>query len=86
MLKNFFYIAFRNLFKNKAFSLINISGLAIGMAAAALIFLVIDYQKSYDQFHLNKSRIYEFSKGRLGIQLFIFDWRYEIKSERQYRR
>ena len=45
MLKNFFYIAFRNLFKNKAFSLINISGLAIGMAAAALIFLVIDYQK-----------------------------------------
>lgn len=59
MLKNFFYIAFRNLFKNKAFSLINISGLAIGMAAAALIFLVIDYQKSYDQFHLNKSRIYE---------------------------
>lgn len=59
MLKNFFSIAFRNLIKNKVFSIINISGLAIGMAASALIFLVIAHQRSYDQFHLKKDRIYE---------------------------
>ncbi|MEP7322912.1 MAG: ABC transporter permease [Saprospiraceae bacterium] len=59
MLKNFFSIAFRNLLKNKAFSIINISGLSIGMAASVLIFMVIAYQKSFDQFHENKDRIYE---------------------------
>ncbi|MEP7268748.1 MAG: ABC transporter permease [Saprospiraceae bacterium] len=59
MLKNFFSIAYRNLIKNKAFSIINIAGLAIGMAAAALICMVILHQKSYDQFHEKKARIYE---------------------------
>jgi putative ABC transport system permease protein len=59
MLKNFFSIAFRNLLKNKAFSIINISGLSIGMAASVLIFMVIAYQKSFDQFHEKKERIYE---------------------------
>ena len=37
MLKNFFKIAFRNLWKNKGFSFINITGLAIGMASAMLL-------------------------------------------------
>ncbi len=41
MIKNYFKIAFRNLFRNKGFSFINISGLAIGMASAILIFLCI---------------------------------------------
>ncbi len=59
MVKNFFKIAWRNLIKNKGFSLINISGLAIGMAAAVLITLWIKNELSYDQFHTNKDRIYE---------------------------
>jgi len=59
MITNFFKIAWRNLLRNKGFSFINISGLAIGMAAAVLIMLWIKHEMSYDQFHENKDRIYE---------------------------
>lgn len=59
MLRNYFKIAFRNLFRNKAFSGINILGLAIGMASAMLIMLWIQHEYSYDGFHENKDRIYE---------------------------
>ena len=59
MFKNYFKIAFRNLFRNKSFSAINILGLAIGMASAVLILLWIQNELSYDQFHQKKNRIYE---------------------------
>ncbi|RTL58783.1 MAG: FtsX-like permease family protein [Sphingobacteriales bacterium] len=59
MIKNFFKVAFRNLLRNKGFSFINISGLAIGMASAVLIMLWIQNETSYDQFHEKKDRIYE---------------------------
>lgn len=59
MLKNYLKIAFRNLLRNKAFSFINILGLAIGMASAILILLWIQNEMSYDQFHAKKDRIYE---------------------------
>ena len=59
MIQNFFKIAWRNLGRNKGFSFINISGLAIGMAAAVLIMLWIKIEISYDQFHAQKDRIYE---------------------------
>jgi putative ABC transport system permease protein len=59
MLKNFFKIAFRNLWKNRGFSLINITGLAIGMASAMLLLLWIYDEVSFDQFHEKKERIYE---------------------------
>src|SRR4051794_24881533 len=59
MLKNYFIITFRNLLRNKSFSIINISGLAIGMACGVLILLWIQNEVSYDQFHEKKDRIYE---------------------------
>ncbi len=59
MFKNYFKIALRNLWRSKGFSLLNIAGLAIGMAAAILILLWIQNELSYDQFHTNKDRIYE---------------------------
>ncbi len=59
MIKNYFKIAWRNLWRSKGFSLINIAGLAIGMAAAILILLWIQDELSFDQFHKNKERIYE---------------------------
>ncbi|WP_295120644.1 ABC transporter permease [uncultured Chitinophaga sp.] len=59
MIRNFFKTAFRNLLRNKGFSAINITGLAIGMAAAILILLWIQSERSYDEFHVNKDRIYE---------------------------
>ncbi len=59
MIKNYLKVAFRNLLRKKGFSLINISGLAIGMASAILILLWIQNEVSYDQFHEKKDRIYE---------------------------
>ena len=59
MIKNYLKVAFRNLLRKKGFSLINILGLAIGMASAILIFLWIQNEVSYDQFHPKKERIYE---------------------------
>ena len=59
MIRNFFKVAYRNLLRNKGFSAINITGLAIGMAAAILILLWIQNEVSYDGFHKNKDRIYE---------------------------
>lgn len=59
MLKNNFRIAFRNLLRNKAFSIINISGLAIGMASALLIFLWIQNEMSHDRFHKKIDRLYQ---------------------------
>ena len=58
MLKNYFKIALRNLYRNKAFSIINISGLTVGMASAILILLWIQNEISYDRFFKNTDRIY----------------------------
>ena len=59
MLKNYLKIAWRNLWENKAFSFLNISGLAIGMASAMLILLWIQNEVSYDRFHKNDPYLYE---------------------------
>ncbi len=58
MIQNFFKIAFRNLLRNKGFSIINISGLAIGMASAILILLWIQNEVSYDKWYDKADRIY----------------------------
>ena len=58
MLKNFLKIAFRNLLKYKAFSAINIGGLAIGLTCCILILLYVQYEMSYDRFHQDAQRIY----------------------------
>lgn len=58
MIKNYFTTAWRNLIKNKSFSLINVIGLAVSMSVCLLIIMIIADQKSYDQFHANKDRIY----------------------------
>ncbi len=58
MLKNYLKIAWRNLLKHKAFSLINIGGLAFGMAAFILIIQYVTFELSYDAFHTNSSYLY----------------------------
>src|SRR5688572_20803182 len=57
MLKNYFKIAWRNLFKSKTSSIINISGLAVGMAVAILIALWIYDEVSFNKYHKNYDRI-----------------------------
>ncbi|WP_421828785.1 ABC transporter permease [Larkinella sp.] len=59
MLSNHFKIAFRNLMGGKSFSIINIGGLAVGMAGAALIALWLRNEISFDKFHEHKDRLYQ---------------------------
>jgi predicted permease len=58
MFKNFLKTAWRNINHNKAYALINITGLTIGVAACLLIFLVIQFETSFDNFHADRQRIY----------------------------
>jgi putative ABC transport system permease protein len=58
MLKNYFKIAWRNVVRHKAYATINIAGLAVGVAACLLIFLVIQFELSYDKFQPNYNHIY----------------------------
>jgi putative ABC transport system permease protein len=58
MIKNYFKTAFRNLWRNKNFTFINIAGLAVGIAVCLVIFLIIQFELSFDDFHSKKDRIY----------------------------
>lgn len=58
MLKNYLKIAWRSLTTSKTYSLINITGLALGLAACMLIMLYAGHEWSYDRFHKNANRIY----------------------------
>jgi predicted ferric reductase len=58
MLHHYLTIAFRNLWKNKAYSFLNTAGLAIGMACSILILLWVEDERSYDAFHEDAADIY----------------------------
>ena len=58
MIKNYFKIAIRNLFKQKGLSLINIFGLSIGLACFSLFLLYAVHEFSFDRFHENSDDIY----------------------------
>ena len=58
MLKNYLKIAFRNLNKNRGYSLINILGLAVGIACCVIILLYVQNELSYDKFYKNSDSIY----------------------------
>ena len=66
MLKNYLKIAFRNIIRQKGFSLINISGLAIGIATCLIIMLYIFHELSYDRFNEKSDRIV-----RVGFRGFL---------------
>jgi len=59
MLKNYLKIAWRNLWRNKVFSFINVMGLTIGLTACFFIFLYVHFELSYDKFHSKGNRIYQ---------------------------
>src|ERR1700733_7695085 len=58
MLKNFFTIAWRNLWKNKTYASINILGLSLGIGCSILIFTLVSFHLGFDNFHPDKDRIY----------------------------
>ena len=64
MIRNYLTTAWRNLWKNKTFSLINVAGLSIGMAACLLILQYVSFELSYDQFNRNVSDLYRVYNDR----------------------
>jgi putative ABC transport system permease protein len=58
MLKTYLVIAYRNFIRNKVFSLINVLGLAIGISAALVIFLIVQYDFTFDKFEKERSHLY----------------------------
>ncbi|KAA1242715.1 ABC transporter permease [Aquimarina sp. RZ0] len=58
MIRNYIKIAFRNLWRKRGFSFLNIAGLAIGMTASFFIFLYVGFELSYDQFHTKGDNIH----------------------------
>jgi putative ABC transport system permease protein len=71
MFSSFFKVAFRILMRDKVHTLVNISGLAIGLAFSIIIFLYVHQETSYDRFHHNANRIY-----RIGITGKVSDNRF----------
>jgi ABC-type antimicrobial peptide transport system permease subunit len=73
MFKNFLTVAWRNLFRGKGFSFINIGGLAVGMASALLILIWVQNEISYDRFYTHSDRLYQLwrnGKDNSGISSF----------------
>lgn len=66
MFTNYLKTMYRNALKNKTFTLINITGIAIGLAISILIFQYVSYELSYDDFHKNSDQIY-----RLEYKMYV---------------
>lgn len=64
MIRNYFTTAWRNFIRHKTFSLINIFGLTLGMAACLLILQYVTHERSYDNFHSNKDDLYRVAQNR----------------------
>ncbi|MEO8116836.1 MAG: ABC transporter permease [Bacteroidota bacterium] len=72
MIKNYFIVAFRNFRRNKIFSLINISGLVIGLTSVLLIVMYVQDELSYDKFLQQSDHIYQVNlHGNFGGDEFI---------------
>lgn len=74
MFQNYFKTALRNLVKHKAFSAINIFGLAIGIAACLMILQYVRFEKSYDDFQVNGERIFRLQQNRYNEGKLSTQW------------
>lgn len=61
MIKNYLKIAWRNLWKSKFYTFINLSGLAVGLATSIMLLLWVQNELSYDKFHKEYGDIYQLS-------------------------
>ena len=66
MIKNYLTTAFRALWRSKGSTLINISGLTLGITASLILFLLIRDQQGYDNYHVNRDRIYRVVSSTQG--------------------
>ncbi len=74
MIKNYIIIAWRNLLKSKVYSVINIGGLAIGVAACVLILQFVAFEFSYEDFHKDLDRIYRVKQDRYDDGVLTTEW------------
>ncbi len=74
MLKNYFRTALRNLFKHKVFSIINVFGLALGIAACLLILQYVWFEWSYENFHEKGDRIFRLQQNRYNEGKLSTQW------------
>ncbi len=74
MIKSYIKSAVRNIKRNKGYSIINISGLAAGLAAFILISLYVQYEFSYDRYHKNADRIYRVIQHQPGKNYMNSDY------------
>ncbi|MDP4284459.1 MAG: ABC transporter permease [Bacteroidota bacterium] len=74
MIKNYFKIAWRNIMRHKAYSGINIFGLALGIAACLLILQYVSFELSYENFQANKDRIYRIQQDRYDNGKLSTQW------------
>ena len=63
MIKNYLLTAWRNFYKQKTYTLINVFGLSIGIACSIILFLFINYHLSFDNYHPNANNIYRIVTG-----------------------
>ena len=68
LIGNYFKVAIRNLLKHKAYSFINISGLALGTACCILVLLFVQNEWRYDKHHTNAGQIYRIVSERINKQ------------------
>ncbi len=74
MFRNYLTVAFRNLFRNRISSLVNILGLAIGMAAFVLIIQYVRFELSYDNFHEKQEVIFRLQQDRFNQGELTTQW------------
>jgi hypothetical protein len=58
MLRNYWTIALRNLWRSRLCTALNVAGLAIGISACLVIYLIVHFELSFDAFHPDRERIY----------------------------
>ncbi len=75
MLKYYLKFAVRNMKRQRAYSFINLAGLAVGMSCCIMILLYVDFELTYDKFHKNGSRIYRFDTAVPYRNERIIDYR-----------
>jgi putative ABC transport system permease protein len=74
MIKNYLLIAWRNAVRQRVYSMINVLGLAIGMAACLLILQYVSFELSYENFHEKKDRIYRVRQDRFDNGKLSTEW------------
>ena len=74
MLRNYLTTTWRNLLKNRVFSLINVLGLSIGLTACLLILQYVTHELSYDSFHQQKEAIYRIQQNRFNKGILTTQW------------